>query len=880
MNEPAQTRAGLNEAALRASAGIANANNPYSLANMQKAMNYLAVWLGGRPKPLYATHEYVRFLPKDSVELTTLEDKLKLVLFDYPLDRVLSDAEIEFYSNDFINGFCWKYTLVPKRYVYPDGIRREVLQDAYLQNGETAPRSSTKPEDNIQTEPDALYLAGEESELVADDELLAEPDAIGSVISPLLSEGEYDQVVEQSMKSVGLIVSGGPSSTAGRAWTPSAEITYYDDALQQTIPLQTIEIRVNTLFNVGTGFTDADGRVTIAKGSGGKFRNPVQYQLKFRTDRWKINNPNNDVATIRGPKESCGWNYTINQYNKEYSAYAAVHRALHYFYYKQGDITKPFYTATRLVVKVFWNESTPDKSGQYIGGQASLPWLTAIKIWGKNHDTGAYYNRHFITSVTFHELGHASHDVSVGNFIVVNSKVKESYARAVEYYFTTKLYPDPVLMDQMMQIYDETKPNYTLIGLALFNQGITMSQLESAVNCATTWDQWKQAVKNKSAIPTWLVDFLFANATKPWNFNFEREAIRINDDENLIHAYVGQPVRFVIQSDLTDFGFRAQSWSLDHNDAARITESTGGRCVMTFNKTGTYTVSSKIFYQNSTSFFIAEKEVIVRDLPAIQGNRNPRLGVPETYQLDEFTHFNGWEFGYYIFGQFVDASASIKRFEPSVNPNGFSAIMFKPGNYVIRAAIGFDSGIQYVDFPINIKTEGGPPPQGSQELGTGIYPVYGYQHKTSGNKLFKIFDKESNPVNVIYQSMGNAYSFRAFNEKPSSDHPLYKDMVEIYEHQGYYGGFAYTNSQLIRRTDGKLPMLGCNYHEPIFVASKIPKPGMIPIFEVDVTNRSGYDIVSAYRYPSIINVSGKVETSGSITTTTTNMGVMGYVYPY
>lgn len=376
-----------------------------------------------------------------------------------------------------------------------------------------------------------------------------------------------------------------------------------------------------------------------------------------------------------------------------------------------------------------------------------------------------------------------------------------------------------------------------------------------------------------------VVEFLFANAKRSWNFNFEREAIQINENVDLIHAYVGQPVRFVIQGDLTDFGFRAQSWSVEPNDAVVITESTGTGCVMTFNKTGTYTVSSKIFYQNSTSFFIAEKEVIVRDLPAISGNRNPRLGVPETYQLDEFTHFNGWEFGYYSSGQFVKANDDIRRFEVDGQVNVFGVVMMTPGSYVIRARISFDTGDTYIDFPIRVQDEGAPT-NPIVDKPTAIYSVIGYRHKTNNSLKFEVSDKKFVKPNYDYIVLDQSFAFRAFNKMPNETHPLRSDMVQIFKHTDYYGGIAYTNSMWILQPGGSLPGLPGGEKEYSFVVFKSRQPGTIPIYTIDVTQKENGLTVFAYRYPSLIRVYGKVETSGSITTTTTNMGIMGYVYPY
>lgn len=270
-----------------------------------------------------------------------------------------------------------------------------------------------------------------------------------------------------------------------------------------------------------------------------------------------------------------------------------------------------------------------------------------------------------------------------------------------------------------------------------------------------------------------------------------------------------------------------------------------------------------------------EKQIIVRERPTILGNSNPRLGMPESYVLDDDILLDSWEFGKYVFGRFVDASAYILRFG---NTNAFGLVVMKPDNYVIRAGIAFDSGIQYVDFPITVGIEGTPD---NIFMGTGIYPVDSYRHKTNGSMKVVVKNRTLYPIDYNYVALDNSYSFQAFDQRPSSDHPLYSSMVQIYRHNDYYGGYAYTSmGMILQPPNGTFPGLPGGEKEPAFIAFRNLQPGTIPIYEIDVVSRSSYgEIVSAYRYPSKNNVTGKIETSGSITTTTSNMGVMGYVYP-
>lgn len=186
VTEDVLTRSSINEAALRESAGVANKKNPYSVENMQKAAIHISRLHGTQPRPIYATHEYVRFLPQDSTEVDILEDELMLELVNYPLDRLLSDQEVEFYSSDRINGYTWQYAVVPKNFNYPTDIRYEVLQDVYMESGDSQVRPYVSP----------TVVGG---------------GSTGGTTGGATDTGGtwYDEVLTQSMKNAGIPMIGG-----------------------------------------------------------------------------------------------------------------------------------------------------------------------------------------------------------------------------------------------------------------------------------------------------------------------------------------------------------------------------------------------------------------------------------------------------------------------------------------------------------------------------------------------------------------------------------------------------------------------------------------------------------------------------------------------
>lgn len=316
LDEAPTTRAAVNAAALRESAGIANTDNPYSVDNMKAAMIQYCKVMNIQPRPVYATHEYVRFEVRDSLDYYILEDSLGLEMFTYPLDRMLNNAERSFYATDIVNGKKWYYTVVPKNFRYPTEMPKQILQEIYMQGGTVLSGASAA------SGPSTRIIGG------------------GSTGSSQIDDSLYDAVLNLSMKNAGIDTDDGPSPAAG--WTPSACILYEDDLTHEKLPLKNVTVRVNTFVNIGTGQTDERGYVAIPEGWGGKFRNRVDYEVKFKNNRFKILEHHTGAAIAYGPENSKSqWLYTITSDDKRVSAFAAVYWAAYHIFYVQNTITRP-----------------------------------------------------------------------------------------------------------------------------------------------------------------------------------------------------------------------------------------------------------------------------------------------------------------------------------------------------------------------------------------------------------------------------------------------------------------------------------------------------------------------------------------------------------
>ena len=172
-------------------------NNPYSLKNMQAAYDSLCMASGVATRSvdlLQPTHLYVRFLPKDSVDINRL-DKEKLDLFCYPLDYDVEQWG-DYYHDPSIpeDQPTWQYTRVPVGYDFPD-VQYEILDTCFI----------PEDEDEVETRmagnafslgdlEDAAYEHSGNGDMLVKDELRAKHSPCGTFTVYNDSTGRYEGV--------------------------------------------------------------------------------------------------------------------------------------------------------------------------------------------------------------------------------------------------------------------------------------------------------------------------------------------------------------------------------------------------------------------------------------------------------------------------------------------------------------------------------------------------------------------------------------------------------------------------------------------------------------------------------------------------------------
>jgi len=378
--------------------------NPYSVTNMKKA--YESLQVEGLMKTQFtieATHLYVRFLPKDSADLETLNKDTSLVLFSYPLDYELSEGEKYIDSTLIGNDFTWLYTKVPVGYVSSIS-GYEVLEELYLPMDVEADQQQAKQKKISAAAINYWSILEERS---------------------LKLTGNYTEKVSAEGKQ-------------NARWWPQATIRVKDDSIGTFIPLEGVIVRARWLFNWEEGITNSNGVAYMS----GSFSGKLNWSIIWEGTNWDIRDGMFLQAYYHAPdKVSSNWDLKID--GGKSKAYAHVHRACWTMYH--GDnmgSCKQYYQLTpniRQKISVYDHHGN-GAAGVNYGGN----WFIFSQINIYMRSVLKYSSSDEIYGTTVHELAHGLHildmDVDIFSFIFIKSIIQESWATAVEWAITNNEY--------------------------------------------------------------------------------------------------------------------------------------------------------------------------------------------------------------------------------------------------------------------------------------------------------------------------------------------------------------------------------------------------------------------------------------------------------
>jgi len=227
--------------------------NPYSLKNMRKAYDNLkddtrlkSVMID--EDSVIATHLYVRFLPKDSLDNSILLKDTLLELFIYPLDYEITETGTYYHDPAIPDDQpTWLYTAVPYGYVFTN-VQYEILDECYIPKENSTLKSSNE------------FLGALE-------------------VEAFRITGNDNQIEKSKLKST-------------NAWLPSLErptgqIRVINNARIPEIlqGIQHVKVRTHNFVKIGSGWTDNNGNYSVNE----RFRTNVNYNIVFENeDGFKI----------------------------------------------------------------------------------------------------------------------------------------------------------------------------------------------------------------------------------------------------------------------------------------------------------------------------------------------------------------------------------------------------------------------------------------------------------------------------------------------------------------------------------------------------------------------------------------------------------------
>ena len=369
--------------------------DPYALKNMKQAYSNLKSANSETPDvDIQPTHTYIRFLPKNEEEWTILKSDTSLVLYDYPLNYEIVNLGTYYHDPSLPDSaITYQYCVVPIGYVIPN-VQNELLYEVYIPSeDDSTSLKSTNTGNKFLTD-----LEYESNRLT----------------------GNLPQT-DNNLKSTNGLWS---------QWRPKGTIKVWDNVIGDYIPLIQVSVHARWFTRIERDLTDENGYFET-----GKFRNEVNYAIKWERADYDIRDGDLLQAWYNGPKQKGDWNLNIGTGGKSIM-YATIHRAAYkHFYGDNLGIRRPTANgATKLCYK------DENGTGVFWGDWIDMGILPDIRVWGK--DGGVYKTTEHIFSTTTHELGHLSHWhlIGIDNYAFTGKKIYESWAEAVEWALTNDEY--------------------------------------------------------------------------------------------------------------------------------------------------------------------------------------------------------------------------------------------------------------------------------------------------------------------------------------------------------------------------------------------------------------------------------------------------------
>jgi len=515
--------------------------NPYSIKNMRKALFNLKEKTKGKSSTskemlvpvdelsIEPNYLYVEIAPTTAAQEAEIKQDSSLIVFDYPLDYEFTDEVLDARPQLAPNEFPVYYSAIKIDSDMASEVYYQTLEELYI------------PEEDPYFDDGLTMLKKVDKKTIEKRQLF------------------LDQLLEEAYRLTGNEYEGKSNDTStnrlifGTRWWPSGTISIFDEVAGRNVPVVGAKILIRQWFTVRQAITNENGYFKTSS-----VRGSARYIIQWERYDYSIRNGSLFQAELRGPeRKQQDWNYTINagSGDSDDKYHALIHQAAHDYYYghRFGLISPPrngFFSvqmkiAAREVAGVSYHVHTPSEL------TFGLYPRVVVKQWGSAADK--------VYGTTIHELTHAAHsvldrinydllvkDAFFGDFSAAirnrNRRLLETWPTTVEIVMALDRYKTKFGVSnyeygivgniinsgnrQFFSILDDN--HYTSAGydmLDYFNQrsfgygypvdnvsGYNINQLQGALIGASSWNEWRDNIKNRNNNPTEIyLDELFNN---------------------------------------------------------------------------------------------------------------------------------------------------------------------------------------------------------------------------------------------------------------------------------------------------------------------------------------------------------------------------------
>lgn len=415
------------------------------------------------------------------------EDTL-LQLYDYPLDHEIEQEGDVYHDPDLPKDqITWQYTVVKPDYKFPD-IRYEILSELFIPQNSKGYTVTENDESDMQAE--AFNGESTFSKSYGLDRL----ETVSLYLTDNLPEKEKTAIEEAKS---GLLCWWIFCWDQPDPWYPSGTVRIQDTELGWQ-PVGGVKIRAQRWFYIRTTTTNSRGEFRT-----GYFKRNVRYRLIWETYEFSIREAGwlfGRQARIRGSwVRNQPWHVRLAKHSKDWFNGTIFQAAYHYYYKDIKGLKRPptnsFWKPQMKIRARFEQNRSVDgthcKDCRYFG------ILARIKIFNPHRKSSQIY------STTIHELAHASHwELRKWNWWNRSwnqgtaTKVKESWARGVEWELTRMKYPayKAIYFKEYTGIVQDM-----IDGIDGYDKvsGYTIRQIEDVLSYTSSWEDWKNNIKNR-----------------------------------------------------------------------------------------------------------------------------------------------------------------------------------------------------------------------------------------------------------------------------------------------------------------------------------------------------------------------------------------------